>query len=148
VIILRKIKVGVNKMENEIYICQSCGEKNPVSNNFCQKCAAPLRSTPIKSTQQIQQESASQNPLKSEGKEKKGNYLDSKKLKYLAGVLFGIYFLIITGKTFAKPSGWSMWPYKWQESWHPNYFLYIILIVSGIATVIVGYIIFNKNNKK
>lgn len=135
-------------MEGEIYICQSCGEKNPVTNNFCQNCAAPLRSTPINSPQRVPQESASPVPPKSEGKEKKGNYLDSKKLKYLAGVLFGIYFLIITGKTFAKPSGWSMWPYAWQVSWHPNYLLYVILIVSGIATVILGYIIFNKKYKK
>lgn len=30
-------------MENEFVVCQNCGEKNPNRNNYCQKCAVPLR---------------------------------------------------------------------------------------------------------
>ncbi len=30
-------------MENEFTFCQKCGEKNTAENNFCQRCAAPLK---------------------------------------------------------------------------------------------------------
>lgn len=34
-------------MENEFIVCQKCGEQNPSTNNFCSKCSAPLKETPI-----------------------------------------------------------------------------------------------------
>jgi len=30
-------------MDNKTVVCQKCGEINPATNNFCQKCAAPLK---------------------------------------------------------------------------------------------------------
>lgn len=30
-------------MENEFIVCQKCGEQNPATNNFCEKCSAPLK---------------------------------------------------------------------------------------------------------
>lgn len=72
--------------------------------------------------------------------------MNLKQKKYIAGVLFGIYFLIITVIMFKKPEGWSMMPYSWQQSWHPNYFLYIILVAIGIVAVVYGYKLFAKRN--
>jgi uncharacterized metal-binding protein len=70
-----------------------------------------------------------------------------KQLRYIAGVLFGIYFVIVTVIMFSKPSNWSMMPYSWQQSWHPNYFLYFILIIFGIAAAVYGYKVFKDKSK-
>ena len=34
-------------MENNFIVCQNCGEKNPIENNFCQKCGSPLKEVPV-----------------------------------------------------------------------------------------------------
>jgi hypothetical protein len=68
--------------------------------------------------------------------------MTDKQKKYITWVGFGIYFLIITVLIFKKPSGWSMMPYSWQQEWHPNYFLYFILLVVGIVTSIYGSKVF------
>ena len=69
-------------------------------------------------------------------------------LKFVVGVVSGIYFIIVTALIFKKPSGWSMMPYSWQQAWHPNYFLYIVLIGLGAAAAYYGYKLFrDKSNK-
>lgn len=49
-------------MENQNIICQKCGEINPSTNNFCQKCGAPLKEN-LSSIQQ-QPQAAPQEPAK------------------------------------------------------------------------------------
>lgn len=73
--------------------------------------------------------------------------MTNKQVKFLAGVLFGIYFLIVTVIIFKKPENWSMMPASWQDAWQPNYFVYLILLAIGIAAVIYGYKIFTKDKK-
>ena len=69
-------------------------------------------------------------------------------LKYIVGVVSGLYFIIVTALIFKKPSNWSMMPYSWQQQWHPNYFLYIVLLGLGVAAAYFGYKLFkDKSNK-
>lgn len=70
--------------------------------------------------------------------------MKTNQLKYIVGLLSGIYFVIVTALMFKKPANWGMMPYAWQKAWHPNYFLYIVLIGLGVAAAFYGYKLFKK----
>ena len=66
--------------------------------------------------------------------------------------VYGLYLIVIFSIAFKKPEGWSFLPYAWQQAWHPNYLLLILLVLIGAA---VSYFIYkllqqkesNKNKK-
>lgn len=57
-------------MENEFFVCQSCGEKNSLTNNSCQKCAVPLTSK-----QDIQQPLLPVQPKSADRKKRSNSFL-------------------------------------------------------------------------
>lgn len=65
-------------------------------------------------------------------------------LKFIVGVVSAIYFIIVTALIFKKPEGWFIWPTSWQQAWHPNYFLYIVLLGLGVAAAYYGYRMFKN----
>lgn len=76
------------------------------------------------------------------------NSMKKKQVGFLAFSFFTIYFIIVCFVMFSKPQGWSMWPYSWQQSWHPNYLLFTILVVVGALISYGVYYFFSEKETK
>lgn len=127
--------------------CKSCGTENKDGSKFCTFCGNTLNPVEVPKSTPVSTPPPSSDPVPAPTPANIINNMTDKQIKYLAGVLFGIYFLIVTVIMFKKPENWSMLPAAWQEEWRPNYFLYFILLALGIAAVLYGYKIFAKGKK-
>lgn len=88
-------------MAKETIVCQNCGTINPSTNNFCSKCAAPLKES-AQSTPEAAPVSAVSAPVPT--KKKKGHGCLITLAIILGVILLIIIIAVATSKGSAKPS--------------------------------------------